>query len=347
MPTTTETVSRIAVVIPVYNGADYLQKSIDSALEQSFPAAEICIVDDASTDNSPDIIAGYAGNARIRSQRLPHRLPAPGAWNSAVRASSASHVVILAHDDMLEPDFCKAAQLAIGADPSLDILAFGRLNITSTGEALEAHPMSESGLPVGTVLEKDQFLDQFCSRGQMFLPSAVVVSRRIFDAVGGFDEQLKVAYDWDFYLRAAATGAVIKFHPDVLCRYRIHATQSVAAFTRRDNGDNSIIFEKLKDLQRSITPAQLKMLLDGMCDFMRQMVTRSLRDPQVSTAQLLSLRSEVRKTLEAWRDSPRGYASLVQILPNRFPKRIVWHLTGSRAGIAILRRILGVKARTS
>lgn len=334
--------SALAVAIPVYNGADYLEQAIRSSLTQTLMPCEIRIVDDASTDATATVISSFNAQPLIRSTSLRARLPAPGAWNAAVRCTSAPHLVILAHDDLLEPDFLKVARQAIDAHRQLDLLAFGHQCITSAGEPRDKHPMRDSGLPVGTVLDRNAFLDRFCSRGQMFLPSAVVMSRRIFDAVGGFDERLKVAYDWDFYLRAAAAGASIILHPEVMCRYRIHQSQSVASFTRRDNGDNSIIFEKLEQLQKTITAAQLRMLIDGMCEFMRQMVSRALRDPRVAPGEILSLREDVCRTMQGWRHSPLPYASLVKPTPRQLKKRIVWQLAGSRLGIATLRRMLRV-----
>jgi glycosyltransferase involved in cell wall biosynthesis len=344
MPVSSPTTSQVAVAIPVYNGADYLSQAMRSAVDQSAKPAEISIVDDASTDQTPAVIQDFSNDPMIRCHRLPQRVPAPAAWNAAVRSTSASHLVVLAHDDILDPAFCQEAQRVIDSVADADLIAFGHLDITADGQSRQVHSMRESGLPIGAVLNRDQFLDRFCSSGQFFLPSAVVMSRRIFDLVGGFDERLKVAYDWDFYLRAAAEGAKILLHEQVLCRYRLHAAQSVQAFTRKDNGDNSIIFEKLTALRRTLSARHLRMLADGMCDFMRQMVSRAVRDPAVPVDQVLDLRESVSRTMKNWQQSALPQASLIRVSPAKLKQRIAWELMGSRAGVLLIRRLLRGKS---
>jgi glycosyltransferase involved in cell wall biosynthesis len=333
----------IAVVIPVYNGEAFLKEAVDSALTQTTMPSEICITDDACTDSTPQIIAGYG--QRARSQRLADRLPAPGAWNAAVRSCTATHLVILAHDDILEPEFCQAAGEVLERHPDLDLLAFGHRDITADGELRAEHSMTQTGLPVNGILDPSAYLDRFCSGGQFFLPSAVVMSRRIFDLLGGFDPQLKVAYDWDFYLRAGAAGAKILVHERVLCRYRLHPAQSVQGFTRGDNGDNSIIFQKLAELRKSMTDRHIRMVADGMCNFMRHTVSRAVRDFRTPVDQVLELRRSVIETMQSWRSSPLPQAAYIRISPTHFMKRVAWELTGTRTGIRLLRTVLNAKSK--
>jgi glycosyltransferase involved in cell wall biosynthesis len=343
MPVSFPKTSQVAVAIPVYNGADYLVQAVQSAIDQQDEAAEISIVDDASTDETPSVIQSLSGNSAIQFHRLPERVPAPAAWNAAVRTTSASHLVVLAHDDIIEPTFCQEAQHAIDSMPDVDLIAFGHQDLTSDGRLGPVHPMRDSGLPIGVRVDNAIFLDRFCAGGQFFLPSAVVMSRRIFDKIDGFDERLKVAYDWDFYLRVAANGAKIVLHDSVLCRYRLHATQSVQSFTRRDNGDNAIIFEKLSSLKDQLSEHQIRLLVDGMCDFMRNMVSHALRDPGTSADEVMQLLASVTCTLTEWSKSPLQHAVHVSVSPRRFKRRILWEMSKSRAGIGLLRRLLGVR----
>jgi glycosyltransferase involved in cell wall biosynthesis len=334
--------SNIAVAIPVYNGSAYLAEAINSALVQTLKPAEISIIDDASNDQTPAVIAKFADRAEIRAQRLADRLPAPGAWNAAVRSTTASHLVLLAHDDVLDPAFCREAQNVLDAVPDTDIIAFGHQDMKANGELGQVHTMSQSGLPIGAAISQDGYLDRFCAGGQFFLPSAVVMSRRIFDRVNGFDEQLKVAYDWDFYLRAGAGGAKIVLMDQVLCRYRLHPAQSVQSYTRRDNGDNAIIFQKLTELQKTLADRHIRMLVNGMCDFMRNMVSAAVRDPAVSADEVLQTRDMTCRTLTEWSRSPLPQGAYVTVAPRPIKRTIMWELSGSRFGIGLLRRMLGV-----
>ncbi|HWK66039.1 MAG TPA: glycosyltransferase [Rhizobiaceae bacterium] len=92
----------VSIIIPNYNYARFLQRSIGSSLEQNYPDVEVIVVDDASSDNSPDVIGSYGGaiTARLRERNGGHA----AAFNTGLEASSGEIVLFLDADDYLYPE---------------------------------------------------------------------------------------------------------------------------------------------------------------------------------------------------------------------------------------------------
>jgi len=333
----------ISIVIPVYNGEKYVAAAVDSALAQTV-AAEIVILDDASTDGTAQILHRYADTPGIQLHRLDQRVPAPAAWNAVIRRSSAPYFVVLAHDDLLDAQFIAAAQEQIERSLDANLVIFSYREIDGSGQYRGEVRVNRDFAAAGRV-EARAFADRFCRRGQFFVPTSTVTRRACFDQLGGFDEKLKVAYDWDFYLRAAALGGDIILRSDVLASYRLHETQSIVRHTSTDNGDSDLIFQKLGQIRQNLTDEQLHWLVANMCNFLRRTVTSNLTNPQVQPQQLVAQRRQIRAKLQEWSDSGLPWAGHVRLRPGSWKQRLAWMITGTTLGIRIVRPILGVGAQ--
>ena len=96
--------ARVSVIMPVFNSGKTLRKAIDSVLRQTFPAVELIIVDDCSTDDSAAIIEAYAGvDSRVKSIRQPANAGVAAARNSGLDAATGSHIAFLDSDDWWDP----------------------------------------------------------------------------------------------------------------------------------------------------------------------------------------------------------------------------------------------------
>lgn len=90
----------VSVVMPVFNASRTMRRSIESVLQQTFPALELILVDDGSTDESPAIIAEYAqSDARVNALRQPANAGVAEARNAGMRAARGSHIAFLDSDD--------------------------------------------------------------------------------------------------------------------------------------------------------------------------------------------------------------------------------------------------------
>ena len=112
----------VSVVIPTYNQARYLGDCIDSVLAQSYAAIEIVVVDDGSTDATPNVLAGYGD--RINQIRQTNH-GAASALNRGIRASRGAFVCWLSSDDAFTPDKIARQVTAFRDEPSLGLSFMG------------------------------------------------------------------------------------------------------------------------------------------------------------------------------------------------------------------------------
>src|SRR3954470_16999186 len=93
---------RVSVVMATYNYAHYLPGALDSALAQTAGDLEVIVVDDGSTDNTPDVVGPYLADARVRYVRTANQ-GQPAAENVGIRLSRAPFVAFLDADDLWLP----------------------------------------------------------------------------------------------------------------------------------------------------------------------------------------------------------------------------------------------------
>src|SRR5262249_23489225 len=155
---------------------------------------------------TPDIIRQFeAKSPLVRSYRLSERVPAPAAWNEAVRRSSGDFFVVLAHDDILDQGFLSHCEHDLQNEPTTTMWICGHRTIDANGAELKTHSVSRPGFK--GQINRNSYANRFIL-GQFFLPTAAVVRRDLYNRLGGFDERLKVAYDYDFFLRSGGIANV-------------------------------------------------------------------------------------------------------------------------------------------
>jgi len=188
------------------------------------------------------------------------------------------------------------------------------------------------------------FLNTFTKEGQFFLPSGTVFRRALFDRIGGFDENLKVAYDWDFFLRIAPNARIF-ISDQLLMQYRVHSTQSIAAHTRRDNGDSDVLFGKLPTLTATFSEHQKAWLVEGMCNFLRRFATLMVADPTRPASEVVSARHRVAQHLAEWQQAPNQCAKYVNPEPRQWRQWLIWNSCRSIVGVHLARLALDVSGQ--
>lgn len=123
----------VSIVIPVYNCAQYLPACLDSVLAQTYWNTEILIIENGSTDNSPEICKQYAEkDSRVRVLEGPHAGPG-AARNLGIREATGKYIVFVDSDDICEPDLVKIL-LAAGADKRFSLALCGITVIDESGK---------------------------------------------------------------------------------------------------------------------------------------------------------------------------------------------------------------------
>ena len=197
-------VHEISVILPVKNGERFLGEAIESILEQSLPPAELIVVDGNSTDRSPEIAGSYDGVTLIAQEGDG----LSQAWNQGVRASSGELIGFLDGDDYWLPGNLEAQARLLEEKPEL---------AGSLGRAKFVLVPGEPPPPGFrmNLLEGDHI-------GPM--PGNALVRRDVFESIGYFDEDYRLAADVDWFARIKDAGLELGAIPDVVLIKRFHAS---------------------------------------------------------------------------------------------------------------------------
>jgi glycosyltransferase involved in cell wall biosynthesis len=185
----------VSLIIPAYNSRAYVCDAVDSCLAQTYPNCEIVVVDDGSTDGTPDLLRTRYGD-RIRLVEQANR-GAAGARNTGVREARGEFVQFCDSDDRLLPGKVQAGWQLFQQMPDI-ALVYTFARIVLPDDVTEV-PLPDVELPSG-----DLFCLLLCGYGNFVGTSTVMVRRQAVLEAGGFDESLAVAEDWDLWLRLAS-----------------------------------------------------------------------------------------------------------------------------------------------
>jgi glycosyltransferase involved in cell wall biosynthesis len=203
-------VPRVSAVIPAYNCARFLPQAIDSALAQEGDALEVVVVDDGSSDATPDVLASYSG--RIVALRQPNRGPS-AARNAGITASAGEMVAFLDADDTWERGKTRAQLAYLERHPACGLVFCDAYLMDEGGRRLRPllGPHARE-VPTGSCLP------QLFQANFVLIPG-VMVRRSVLERAGGFDETLRNAEDYDLWLRIAEI-AEIGLVPEPLASWR-------------------------------------------------------------------------------------------------------------------------------
>lgn len=197
----------ISVIIPAYNAEKYLREALDSALAQTHPQTEVVVVDDGSTDGTPEILKAYG--SRITIVRQANRGVAT-ACNAGVAAAMGKWIAFLDADDVWLPN-----KLALQLERCRH-LAISHTDSVCFGDALSCEVRRSSFEPpyAGNVL-RHLLVRNFITK------STVMMLREVFIKYDGFDASYAAVEDWPFFLKVCAEYE-LGYLPEALVRYRVH-----------------------------------------------------------------------------------------------------------------------------
>jgi glycosyltransferase involved in cell wall biosynthesis len=188
----------IAVVVPVYNGAAYLQLCLESLRDQTLTNFEVYVRDDGSRDGSPAIIDRFAADPRF------HVLPSTGNLglfpnvNRLIRASQAPLLRVLCQDDLLEPH-CLEEEVAFFAQHPEVGMAYGKVRpIDADGQIIGDWPVEDQPEVMPPWMSMQLFFYHGCIVGNL---SNACVRRAVLERLGPFDEGFPIAGDYELWVR--------------------------------------------------------------------------------------------------------------------------------------------------
>jgi glycosyltransferase involved in cell wall biosynthesis len=185
----------IAVIIANRNNAQFLPQCLDSVFSQTLQPAEVVVIDDASTDNSRDVICGYARNPSVKPIFNQTSLGVAASRHKAIVQSVSQYITTLDADDFYYSTEKLAAEArVIMANPTGRRVAFSDVMcVEANGEALSLVSSRRR------IREGD--LSFFISHLSGFIPRDYLVSRIDYFDAGGFNPTLRLYEDWELKIR--------------------------------------------------------------------------------------------------------------------------------------------------
>lgn len=205
----------VSIIITAYNYGVFLKEAIDSALNQTYNHFEVIVVDDGSTDNTPEVVAPYLADPRLRYIKQDNSGQA-NAKNRGIIGSKGNFIAFLDADDVWFPRKLEK-QMTLFSDPKVGVVYSKRILIDEQGREI---PFEHPKLYRGNVLNQI-FINNFVCF------SSSIIRTECFEKYGNFDESLPMAIDYDLWLRIG-----VNYHFDYvnepLVKYRFgHGHMSV------------------------------------------------------------------------------------------------------------------------
>ena len=205
---TTSAQPLVSIILPVYNGSRYLRESIQSCLRQTYPHWELIVVDDASTDATPALIAEHiAGDTRIRIIRHESNRRLPGALNTGFSQAHGAYLTWTSDDNRYRPEALQEMVRVLQREPAL---AFVYADYDVIDEAGRYVKTTRVRPPIRLI------------QGYEAVP-CFLFRRSVYEQVGPYADDLFLAEDYDYLLRIVASQVPMFPIHQVVYEYRRHA----------------------------------------------------------------------------------------------------------------------------
>lgn len=237
MPASDRNSPLVSIVLPTYNGSRYLREAIDSCLAQTYPNFELILVDDCSTDATPDIIAEYASrDPRIRAIRHEVNRKLPQALNTGHAAARGEYLTWTSDDNRYLPRALQEMIRFLEDHRSVALVYTDCVLIDEKGDYLRDFPAQ----PPSRLAYVDTL-------------ACFLYRRTMYETLGGYDAEMFLAEDYEYWLRAYRQFELAPLH-QVLYEYRWHnesLTKSANRLAIRTNAERALR-RHLPHLRRSL-----------------------------------------------------------------------------------------------
>lgn len=203
----------VTVVIPTYNRAWILEAAVESVLNQDMDDFELIVVDDGSTDETQRLLSGFADDHRVSIIRQENQ-GVSASRNRGIAEAKGTYVAFLDSDDLWLPQKLSCQIALFRSKPHIKICQTEEIWIR---KGQRVNPKKRHKKPSGMIFEPSV---ELC----LVSPSAVMLHRDLFTAVGTFDESLPACEDYDLWLR-------------ISCRYPVYLIDTPLIIKRGGHED--------------------------------------------------------------------------------------------------------------
>jgi len=225
----------VSIITPTFNRADFLPEAIESVLSQDYGNFEFLIIDDGSTDNSKEVIENYMGSGKIR-YFYQENSGQSVARNKGIAEAKGEFICFLDSDNRWLPEKLSASIEAFESNPGVDIVYGDVILIDEAGKEFSRKNMKRYSGQITKELLQDNCVS---------MNTTMTRTEKIRE-VGGFSRHVKVADDYDLWLRLSAICAYL-YVPKLMADYRVMINQISSDKTRRFASNEEIILRFLRD----------------------------------------------------------------------------------------------------
>ena len=242
---------KISVIMPVYNAEKYLREAIDSILAQTFTDFEFIIIDDGSTDSSPEIVRSYA-DERIRFYQNEHNMGVSATLNRGLELAKGEYIARMDSDDISLPErFAKQVEY-MDAHPECVVLG---TSIIKFGDSLNE-------CPVNCHHDPDYTTVMLLFHSSLIHPSVMLRGSVMRQNDLSYSERLSGVEDYELWWRLSHFGRVLSLS-DLLLKYRIHPAQiTQGSSSHRRELEKEFLDDRMKSFGLVLTTEESSVFLD-------------------------------------------------------------------------------------
>jgi glycosyltransferase involved in cell wall biosynthesis len=208
----------LSVIIPTYNGEEYLKFALDSIAKQADLEIECIIIDDGSNDKTIEIINSYQTQINLTLFQRERQ----GNWvtntNYGLKVANGDYACFLHQDDLWLQDRLKVMKKLIFDHPEVNLFLHSSQFIDPENKFLGNWKCPLPSYP--KIIDSNKMVEKLLIQNFISIP-APIFKRDIALKVGGLNEKLWYSADWDFWLKIAATGQTIYIDQPFSC-FRVH-----------------------------------------------------------------------------------------------------------------------------
>lgn len=232
----------VSVVMPAYNARPFIDDAIRSILNQDYPRIELIVVDDGSTDGTPE--AAERWGDRVRVLRRQNAGPA-AARNQGMAAARGDFIAFLDADDVWLPGKVSMQAGYLQDHPAVGVVFGGFSRWYAQADGSFGAPPSPVNLdrPLKLVPAHSGWIYRDMLLDSVICIITAMVRRSVVETVGGFDETLATGEDYDFWLRVSRQFRVAELDR-TLAYYRMHLA-STTKVPRKENNEYKVLMKTL------------------------------------------------------------------------------------------------------
>ena len=216
----------VSILIPCYNASHWIAETLEAVLAQTWPALEVIVADDGSSDDSVEIVRAYQARG-VKLLSLANG-GAAAARNAAFASSTGAFIQFLDADDLISPDKIEMQMARLSAAPgAVAVCRWGRFTTSVADVRLDPGPTWTDLSPTAWLLAN------WSRGGGMMFPALWLVPRAVIECAGGWNESLSLNDDGEFFTRVVAASSQVLFCSEPIAYYRSGISGSLSGLRSR------------------------------------------------------------------------------------------------------------------